>query len=928
LPQDGQPAWIQFEFSQPFTARAFSLAVSSTSMFGSSVPLGRVEASTDGKSYRTLVALPGEEHNIRPLNVRTFALPETTARFYRVVFTAPSFGMRGYGRPANLVIAAPKSGQVPVAGPQGNPIFGQSRPTHYTITELVFHSGARVNRWEDKASFAPLFEFGSLTTPAVPTDTAFHRDSMVNLTSQMAADGSLHWSVPPGKWTIFRMGYSLTGAKNNPAVPASQGFEVDKLNRKYVEAYFHGYTDPISQALGPLFGKSLRYLLMDSYEANSQNWTDNILSEFRTRRGYDPTPYLPVLAGQVVESAEVSDRFLWDFRRTCADLFAEEHYGTMVDLLHQHGMGLYAEAAGISLPINEDTLLTKKYVDIPMGEFWVRAAGWVPPVPAVPYLGVDNRQNDYWADVRGAASAAHVYGKPFVAAESFTGGNYEAPALLKWMADYWSAQGVNRFVVHTSAHQPLDTKPGNTMVGTHFHRNITWAESAGPFVTYLARNSFLLQQGSFVGDIAYYVGESVPAAIPYWEKVKPEPPEGYDYDFVNTDILLNRMSVREGRLVLPSGTSYRVLVLPETDRMTLPVLRKIGNLISQGATVVGPKPTKSPSLADSPSADREVAKEASEIWGGTDGRTMTQGNYGQGHVFWGLSLADVLALEGVPRDVEYNHPSPDTLLVSIHRRTGDTDIYFISNQRDRAEDVQVRLRVNGKMPELWHSDTGAIEPVIYETADGRTTVPLHLEAREAVFVVFRQPAAQPSRSLPHLMMTRVATVSGPWEVSFPPNLGAPSRIQLDQLSSWTTHSEEGVKYFSGTATYTKEVPASQEWFRAGTKIFLDLGTAADVAEVSINGQQLGLVWKAPYRVEATQALKPGPNRIEIKVTNEWTNRILGDQLSPPEKRILAAAPILRGFGGMGGGPPTPLVSGLLGPVTISLRMAHEASLTR
>jgi hypothetical protein len=482
-------------------------------------------------------------------------------------------------------------------------------------------------------------------------------------------------------------------------------------------------------------------------------------------------------------------------------------------------------------------------------------------------------------------------------------------------------------VVHTSAHQPLDTKPGNTMVGTHFHRNITWAESAGPFVTYLARNSFLLQQGSFVGDIAYYVGESIPAAIPYWEKVKPEPPEGYDYDFVNTDILLNRMSVREGRLVLPSGTSYSVLVLPETDRMTLPVLRKIGHLISQGATVVGPKPAKSPSLADYPSADREVAKEASEIWGGTDGRTMTQGNYGQGHVFWGLSLADVLALKGVPRDVEYNHPNPDTLLVSIHRRTGDTDIYFISNQRDRAEDVQVRLRVNGKMPELWHSDTGAIEPVIYETADGRTTVPLHLEAREAVFVVFRQPAVQPSRSLSHLMMMRVATVSGPWEVSFPPNLGAPSRIQLDQLSSWTTHSEEGVKYFSGTATYTKEVSASQEWFRSGTRVFLDLGKVADLAEVSINGHPLGLVWKAPYRVEATQALKPGPNWIEIKVTNEWTNRILGDQLSPPEKRILAAAPILRGFGGMGAGPPTPPVSGLLGPVTISLRMVQEASLT-
>ncbi|MBP1608025.1 MAG: glycoside hydrolase family 2 sugar binding [Acidobacteria bacterium] len=591
IPDNGKPAWIQYQFNQPFKARAASFAVSPSGNFGSSIPMGAIEASDDGKTFRTLARLPGEEHNIRPINVRTFAFPETSARFYRLQLTHPSLGMRGFG----------------AAGPGFGTIVPQKQ---YTILEFKFYSDGRVNRWEDKASFAPLFEFDTLATPAQPASAVIERGREIDLSSMMSKDGTLKWRVPAGKWTILRMGCSLTGAKNNPATPASQGFEVDKLNPRHVEAYFHGYTDRISQTLGPLFGKSLRYLLMDSWEANSQNWTNDMIAEFQKRRGYDPTPYLPVLSGRVVESAEVSDRFLWDYRRTVADMLAENHYGKMSELLHQRGMGLYAEAVGISLPILEDTLLVKKYVDIPMGEFGLRGSGgseWVPPVPAVPYLGQDNRQNDYWADIRGAASAAHIYGKTIIGAESFTGGGYEAPGLLKWVADYWTSQGVNRFIFHTSAHQPLDTKPGNTMVGTHFNRNITWAELALPFTTYLARSMYMAQQGIFVADVAYYLGEGIPSSPPYWEKIKPEAPEGYDYDFLNTDVLLNGLSVKDGRLVLPSGMSYSILVLPESREMTLPVLRKLRELVAAGATMVGPKPLKSPSLAGYPRVDKEVA---------------------------------------------------------------------------------------------------------------------------------------------------------------------------------------------------------------------------------------------------------------------------------------------------------------------------------
>jgi hypothetical protein len=370
---------------------------------------------------------------------------------------------------------------------------------------------------------------------------------IVDLTGKMNKDGSLNWDVPAGNWTILRMGYSLTGSKNRPAVPAGLGYEVDKLSRKHTESYLRGYTDPLAQSLGPLYGKSLRYVLLDSWEAGMQNWTEEMLSEFQRRRGYDPTPYLPALTGRVVISAEVSDRFLWDFRRTLADMFADNHYKVAADFLRQQGIGTYSEAAGVSLEIPEDTLLNKKHLDIR----WASSG-----------RAICIRQRCTIRTCAAPASASHVYGKTLVATESFTGGGYESPYALKKIVDYWFAQGVNRIIFHTSAHQPLDTKPGNTMVGTHINRNITWAEQGQPFMTYLARNSFMLQQGRFVADLAYLLNEGAPSTMPFWGAgLQPAVPEGFDYDYVNTDVVLNRMSVNaEGRIVLPDGMSYSVLV--------------------------------------------------------------------------------------------------------------------------------------------------------------------------------------------------------------------------------------------------------------------------------------------------------------------------------------------------------------------------------
>jgi (4-O-methyl)-D-glucuronate---lignin esterase len=862
-------AFVQFEFARPFTARAVSIAARG------GIPTGRLSTSDDGVHFFTLVTLPGTQ-GYRGGTVRTFAFEQTTARFYRLDLTAAAL------TPAMVISqASPEPAK------------------EYALTELALHSGARVHRWEDKAGFSFLFEYDSTQTPATPLTSVIPQADVVDLTGRMNAAGELTWEVPAGNWTVLRLGYSLTGAKNRPAVPAALGYEVDKLSRAHTEAYLRGYIDPIAAALGSLYGKSLRYILLDSWEAGMQNWTDDMIAEFKHRRGYDPTPFLPTLAGRVVENAEASDRFLWDFRRTLADMFAENHYATVTDSLHRQGISTYGEAAGVSLEILEDTLLNKKNVDIPMGEFWMRDLH--PPAM-------------YYQDVRGAASAAHVYGKPIVAAEAFTGGGYESPYSLKKIGDYWFAQGVNRIVFHTSAHQPLDTRPGNTMVGTHINRNITWAEQAGPFMTYLARTSFMLQQGLPVADLAYLLNEGAPSTMPFWGAgLRPAPPEGYDYDYVNADVLLNRMSVNSaGRIVLPNGgVGYRALVLPETDRMTLPVLRKLRELVGAGATVIGPRPLRSPGLSGYPACDAEIREIATEVWGDLDGISRTRRAYGKGLVAWGVPLSGLLGSLATPRDVDSSR-ALDSDLVWSHRREGTTDIYFAVNRSDRARDVEIRFRVSGKEPELWHADTGAIEPPEYSIADGMTTVRIPFAERESLFVVFRREAASSSRSLPRESFDTVASLGGVWTVRFPPELGAPANIAFERLQSWTQNADDGVKYFSGTATYDKTFQIPQRELQSGARIWFDLGVVKDIAQVTINGKDCGMLWKPPYRLDVTDVLRSGTNQLEIRITNQWTNRLIGDRSLPAEKRVLSGSPPARS------GPQALAESGLIGPVTLSI----------
>lgn len=914
-PSAGGPAWLQYEFDKPFTARALSLGAHGR------VPVGRVLASDDGVHFRTIAVLPGPQ-GYHGAAIRTFAFAAVTARFFRIEFDG-----------AGLLPAAVIHGGVPVPASQ------------YTISEAQVYSDARVNRWEDKGTFGSLMDrYDIVPTPVAPASSEIALDSVVDLTSKLDKDGVLHWQVPSGHWTVLRMGYSLTGATNHPAIASATGLEVDKFDARAVRSYFHGYFDPIHEHLGGLVGTTLKYMTMDSWEAGMQNWTPNMVADFKRLRGYDPTPYLPVLAGRVVESADVSDRFLWDFRRTLADLYAGQFYGTMESQLQQLGMGSYSEASGVALEIPEDTLLNKSHIDIPMAEFWVHAL---------------HPESMYYVDVRGAVSAAHVYGKPIVATESFTGGGYEAPYTLKKIADYWFAQGVNRLVFHTSAEQPLDTPPGNTMVGTNINRNITWANLAKPLMTYFARISYMLQQGNPVVDVAYLLPQGAPSTMPFWGAgLLPKPPSGYNYDYINTDVLLHRTNVTsdgsihvEGSAAVAAGMTYRLLVLPPTTQMTPEVLNKLHELVANGATILGPRPASSPSLVDYPHADAAIKAMATDLWGDTDGLTDIQHAFGKGMVYTGLPVAEVLTRLNDRPDFA-SSGSLQSPLAWIHRRTADAHIYFVANQADAPVDLHVRLRAVGSCVQLWRpmdrsvqtvamSDSvdsiGAhtsamlpdvsrnrqpgIQPAAYVNESGFTVVPLHLAERESLFVLLRNQACGVQVSRPEVT-SALSTLHGSWKLEFPAHSGAPSSVTFPVLSSWTESSDPGVKYFSGTATYIKNVAAPAAWFRSGHHLYLDLGTVRDIAEVNVNGKDVGGVWAPPYVVDVTGALKPGLNHLRIDVTNEWTNRIVGDRLLPPDQRVLpqdgsSTASRSRFFG-----PREPAVSGLIGQVSI---FAEEAN---
>lgn len=884
IPAVGEVSWIQYEFAEPQTIRAITFVTKDPGWIealvaGIAAPEKNLEASDDGQNFRLVAKLDGGESP-----EHTISFPVVTAKYFRVTFKRnppPPIPAWAAGiDPASLGIKLPPT------------------PTEYEVAEVVLHPGARVNHFEEKAAFVPEGDLYGFATPAVAENEAVAKSDVIDLTAKMQPDGTLDWTPPVGDWVALRFGYSLLGITNHPATAEATGLEVDKLDRSFVKQYMEKYLESYKETVGADFmGKrGIRYVINDSWEAGSQNWTDHMIEQFKKRRGYDPLPWMPVLAGQVVDSAEASDRFLWDFRKTIGDLIADEHYGQLEETLHEWNMGHYGESHESGRAFVADGMEVKKFNEVPMSAMWTQTPG------------VNKEQFGYNADDRESASVAHIYGQNLAAAESMTAAAAPwawSPATLKPTADQEFLNGINRFVIHESAHQPLVGKaPGLTLgpFGQWFNRNETWALEAHTWIDYLGRTSFLLQQGRFGADFIYFYGEDSNLTAIFDHK-SPEVPAGYGFDYVNADALIHELTVANGRIATKSGMSYRVLGLdPYSAHMSLPVLRAIHKLVEDGAIVAGPKPSDDPSLSDD---QAEFRKLNDELFGDGSGTHKV----GKGTVYAGQELGQVFKQLNVLPDFDYTKPESDTRLEFLHRKLAAADLYFVDNRGDHETTTEATFRVSGKEPELWYAETGTTRPVSYKIADGRTTVPLHLEPWGTVFVVFRKATTETSRELPKVAESKLADVGGPWKVSFQPGRGAPESATLDALVSWSDSTDPGIKYFSGEGTYTNAIQASADWFTKGSHLWIDLGDVKNLAEVTVNGKSLRVVWHTPYRVDVTSALKPGANEISVKVVNAWVNRLIGDEQPGATKYTFADVKPYKANSPL-------LPSGLLGPVAV------------
>lgn len=1073
-------------FDQPYRARSFVVQAAPLDDNNNFVPSATfsIEASNDGKAWRKLADAPvpvWRLHTTPPISANFDA---TSARFFRL-----------------------------------------SVPATCRLSELTLSSDPRVANVGAKAGWGRSSNVGETPGAADPAIT-IDPGKVIDVSAHLDADGRLRWTPPAGEWTVLRFGHTATGAKNLSASDAGIGLECDKFSTAALDFHFGKYFAELLPTLERLGKRELAGAVIDSYETGMQNWTADLPAAFETLRGYALTRYMPAVTGRLVGDPEITERFLWDLRRVHALLMEERYYGHFADLCRRHGLHSYTEPYGNG-PFDDQQAGSK--VDSLMGEFWVRGG-------AAAY------------SVKVAATTAHVHGKRVVGAESFTGRPaqsrwQEHPYAMKGLGDEMYALGLNRFIFHRYAQQPHPTaKPGMTMGpwGFHFERTNTWFEEAGPWLTYAARCQHLLQAGNFAADILYFAGENSPVQCPVHveepvaatlsgarPKLAMPLPAGYDYDVCDVEVLHKRARIEGGRIVLPEGTSYRVLVMPDDRRISREMMVRVEELVRGGMWLVGAKVEQSHGLGGYPANDTEVQRLAAAMWGDLDGRAKTSRKHGEGRVFWGMPLDRVLAEAGLGKDIELTTATGDATLHWIHRRVGDADIYFVSNARRRAEDVVASFRITGRVPERWDPMTGQSHALpVYDEADGRTRVPLRLDEAGSCFVVFRKPAtaggaraltgpagsiaataplaAQPRQeaadhftisawvkpetdlwpispeiasdsATPEIaaaragalargggvetlgvggasfvvdppsgaelygashatlaltagrngvivyhnegptyraMLTAQAPIAGwthvalacapegatlyldgkqaakgkapaqklhavlgatinrprlfegdiagltlhdatldadavaklaaaplpapsappaaeitpgglliwqpgrynldargidahgiapaidlagPWDLSLPPDLGAPATITLDTLTSLHRLDDFGVRHFSGTMTYRKRFAVPAAALGGDRRVFLDLGRVEVIARVSVNGKPLGSLWKPPFRIDVTDAVRKGDNLLEVDVTNLWPNRLIGDEHMPAEYEYHVSA-----FGWNGG----------------------------
>lgn len=860
-PTSDKPQYFELIFPAPFTSHLMTIRLGKQRC---SVK-GTLQSSDDGEHFKTIKEFSGYAPSV------TFEYNEITARWYRLNFTE---------------------------------VIRENIPLEKIEVAEVEISNTRINNIEQKAMFQTQSKTIIVPADFLPITSKYTVQSsqVLNITDKMKSDGAISWNIPQGKWTILRIGHTTTGKFNHPAPEGGLGYECDKLSKDASTMFFNGLIGKLVLDSKPLVGKSFVSTHIDSWEVGSQNWTPGFYDEFKKRRGYDPVPYLPVMMGMIIDNSEVSERFLWDLRTTVSEMMLENYVENIANLSHQNGLKLSIEAYDKCMT---DEMTYAGRADEPMGEFW----SWT--------------KYGYDFSCTEMASAAHVYGKKILGAEAFTARNTEMwlshPGNIKDLGDWAFCEGINRFVFHRYAMQPYENiKPGISMGpwGLHYERTQTWWEQSVAWHQYLTRCQYLLQQGLFVADICYLAPEATPQT---WIAPHKRDSAKYNFDGCPPEVVLKRMSVKDGRIMLPDGMNYKLLVLSSSETMTPKLLKKIKELVEAGATIVGAPPKKALGLTNYPQSDEEVKKLAAELWGKCDGVTVKENRIGKGRIVFGKTPEEVLAEMKIDRDF-----SSGEFLRYTHRNINGTDVYFVANPKQSGITTTCQFRIRGIQPEIWNPMTGETKKAAqYEEINGSVKMPVTLDPAGSVFVIFR-PENKTNISVKELIrdgdklnidifqnskngfemnlnqsgkynmttsdgrnhnfeitsLAQPLEIKGPWEVSFLNGMGAPSKTTFPELISWSKRQEKSIKYYSGTAVYRNNISISKEMLGKNKKLKLDLGKVEIMAEVKINGKNLGILWKAPYCFDITNALQIGTNTIELKVVNLWINRMIGDEQLP------------------------------------------------
>ncbi|WP_443947335.1 glycosyl hydrolase [Pedobacter sp. AW1-32] len=919
---------ILYEFKQPFTCRTVTIRVSGNNYQAQRL---KIEVSNDGKIFQSVGRLEAPRHGWQDTDEAvTHSIVPTTARFFRFVYD--------------------KSGSEPGA----EDLDAAKWKPSLKLLNLELSEQPGINQFEGKNG--SIWRVSKRTTDEqVAQNLCIPLSKIINLTGKLNADGSLNWTAPKGNWTILRVGHTTTG-HTNATGGGGMGLECDKFNPEAVKLQFKNWYGEAIKHAGPEIAKKvLSVFHVDSWECGSQNWSDLFQEEFKKRRGYDLTPYLPIMTGLPVESLSVSESFLYDVRKTISELVVDQFYKTLAQLAKDEGVTFTAES--IAPTMMSDGLLHYKTVNVPMGEFWLNSP-------------THDKPNDMFD----AISGAHIYGKNIIQAEAFTTVRMdwnEHPGNMKTLQDRNYASGINKLVYHVFTHNPwLNHKPGMTLdgVGLYFQRDQTWWKAGKAWVDYATRTQNLLQQGKPVTDIAVFTGEELPrravlpdrlvATLPgifgtdvFDSEAKrlanigeplrqipagvthsanmadPEnwvnPLRGYAYDSFNPDVF-QTATVKNGEVVFESGASYKFLIFPDLHQLNpnqyigAETIKKLDELIRNGAKVIiGKKPIYSIGLQNSKASNLNDL--INNIWEGNfesyknNNHPLEFKKLGNGIIykapFYGINFTP-LQLEPDFFATENSDKFADKLAFA-HRKSEEKDLYFISNQIDKSRIIDLSFRTAGKIPYVYDA-VNDVKTTInsWNSKDGRTDIKLKFEANQSLFVIFEQETTTSAIAKGNNWSTfkPVQNVSEDWQVQFDSAFGGPAApLTFEKLTDWTKHPDSSIKYYSGTAVYSKTFNFKN---KTKGKIWLDLGAFSAIAQVQVNGINCGTLWTAPHRVDISTAIRSGKNNILIEVSNTWANRLIGDQKQPENKRITNTVAPFR----LDGKPLN--TAGLLGPVTI------------